>query len=317
MQRKAEAVWRGKTQDEEDARKVVFFTSTVSQPGLQPKEEAWRRHLQSVYHTGPASHPRNLPPLTFHSHSPSPFLHSPCDYAHPLAFLASSDLPLKVLSSYHSASFLIHPYDSTLLIPWTVSPITSSKRAYDLSISFCSPLLLWDLIYPASSPHPCSFQPQSFPLAASPLISIGLPSAWGEMKIDSPSSNCFSLAKEKGKAVSSGLSKAVHPSPFKVWRQGCSGISVAVTVTGERWSMGERHRASRGAKTLVQQKTCSVSHKLRSQDKPISFYYYKTEHKLSASFPHCCNKGSIDFIFKRWNHFISSRGRDPINRRKQ
>lgn len=165
---------------------------------------------------------------------------------------------------------------------WSLEPLHPSHPksvpfSCDLSISFCSPLLLWDLIYPASSPHPCSFQPQSFPLAASPLISIGLPSAWGEMKIDSPSSNCFSLTKEKGKAVSSGLSKAVHPSPFKVWRQGCSGISVA--VTGERWSMGERHWASRGAKTLVQRKICSVSHKLRSQDKPISFYYYKTENK--------------------------------------
>lgn len=116
----------------------------------------------------------------------------------------------------------------------------SLYSSYDLSISFLLRFLLLDLIYPASTPRLRSSQPHSFPLAESPLISIRLPSARGEMKIDSPSSNCFFPAKEKGEAVSWALSKAVHPSPFEVWRQGCSEISVALTVTAERWSMRDR-----------------------------------------------------------------------------
>lgn len=72
--------------------------SLASSPPRRPVTAPWhgRRHwhLQSVCHTGPASHPPTLPPLTFHSHTPSPFLHSPCDYSHHLAFLSSSDLPL-------------------------------------------------------------------------------------------------------------------------------------------------------------------------------------------------------------------------------
>lgn len=55
--------------------------SLASSPLRRPVTAAWhsrrRWHLQSVCHTGPASRPPNLPPLTFRSHSPSPFLHSP------------------------------------------------------------------------------------------------------------------------------------------------------------------------------------------------------------------------------------------------
>lgn len=118
----------------------------------------------------------------------------------------------------------------------------SLPSSYDLSISFSLCSLLLDLICPAPLPILALPQPYSFPLAESPLISIRLPSARGEMKIDSPSSSRFSLAKEKGEAVSWALSKAVHPSPFEVWRQGCSEISVALTGTGERdeaWGRGE------------------------------------------------------------------------------
>lgn len=139
------------------------------------------------------------------------------------------------------------PYNSTLLIPRTVSPIPSSKFAFflwspnPLLILFALHSLIWfshPSLPPPSPPQPRSSQPYSFPLAESPLISIRLPSAREEMKIDSPSSNCFSLGKEKGEAVSRALSKAVHPSPFEVWRQGCSQISVAQTETAEIWVRG-------------------------------------------------------------------------------
>lgn len=123
--------------------------------------------------------------------------------------------------------------------------------SYDLSIPYsffllCS--LLLDLIYPAPPPLPYFSQPHSF----SPCrITLDIYStARGEMKIDSPSSNCFSLAKERGEAVSWALSKAVHPSPFEVWRQGSTEISVALTATGQRWSVKQR----RGTKAAEEQR---------------------------------------------------------------
>lgn len=61
------------------------------------------------------------------------------------------------------------------------------------------------------SPGPAPLSP-----AESPLISLRLPSARGEIKIDSPPGNCSSLTKEKWEAVSWALSKDVHPSPFEV-----------------------------------------------------------------------------------------------------
>lgn len=58
--------------------------------------------------------------------------------------------------------------------------------------------------------------PAPLSLAESPLISLQLPPARGEIKIDSPPGNCSSLTKEKWEAVSWALSKDVHPSPFEV-----------------------------------------------------------------------------------------------------
>lgn len=157
----------------------------------------------------------------------------------PITRLFLSPLPITLLLFY------IHPYDSVPLIPWTVSPFPSSKFAFFLWS--LNPLLIlfallstpWSDLTSSPPPICAALGPIPFPLAESPLISIRLPSASEEMKIDSPSSNCSSLVKEKGEAVSWVLSKAVHPSLFEVWRQCCSEISAALTETRGRRVRGE------------------------------------------------------------------------------
>jgi len=172
---------------------------------------------------------------SFHlSISSNPFASLPSRNSHSLSSLPIS-LPLLSYSPVQlNSSDLLHhfPLQSSKFASFLWSP---NHLLIPLAPLFTFFFFISNL---PSFSHPCSSQPHSFPLAESPFISIWPPSAREKMKIDSPSSNCFSLVKEKGKAVSWALSKAIHPSPFKSWWQACSQIRKAPTETGEKWVIG-------------------------------------------------------------------------------
>lgn len=167
--------------------------SLVTSPPKRPATAAWRRRRpwcsQSICHTGPTKLRKKKMLLPFPA--PASIL-TAFIYPHPLLFSISyvitaaaspppitrlflSPLPITLLLFY------IHPYDSVLLIPWTVSPFPSSKFAFFLW-SLNPLLILFALLstpwsdLPSSPPHLCCSRPHSFPLAESPLISIRLPS---------------------------------------------------------------------------------------------------------------------------------------------
>lgn len=233
--------------------------SLVTSPPKRPATAAWRRRRpwrsQSICHTGPTKLRKKKknsflsplrPPFSWLSSTFTLFFSQfptwlPLQH---LAFSSSYNQTIFVPSPHHSASFLYSPLwlcPSDPLNRFTLSILKVSLLpmiSQSLTHSFCSALhsLIW---FTQPPPRLCFSRPHSFPLAESPLISIRLPSASEEMKIDSPSSNCSSLVKEKGEAVSRALSKAVHPSLFEVWRQCCSEISAALTETRGRRVRGE------------------------------------------------------------------------------
>ena len=152
----------------------------------------------------PSLHP--LPSQSLHPPSPPCFIRSLCDYPHPLAFLPPpSDLPHSTLSSY---LFLIHPHDSTLLIPWTVSASPSSKFAVFLwspnLFLLCS--LLLNLIYPASPPLR---SPIPFPLQNHPWYLFGCHQPGERWKSILPPATAPLWLRRKGRQLA-GLS--VRPS---------------------------------------------------------------------------------------------------------
>lgn len=240
--------------------------SLATGPLRRPTTAPWHRrscwHAESVCHTGLAEHHWKQALLSLLC------LPSYAKLSSTLAlvcFLFPTWLPPPLRLSF----LLFPPSLGPLVLSLSVFSYSPSWRhtfhlqslpsSYDLSVSFCSPLYSI-LIFQAPSSHPCSFQPHSFPLAESPLISIWLPSACGEMKINSPSSNCFSLNKEKKGAVSWALSKAVHPSPSEVWRWDSSGISVALLWLHEGEALEQQRSKDCGPMT------CSFSDKLQRQN---------------------------------------------------
>lgn len=216
-----------------DARGALSPFVTPGRPSSAKKKDA-----PSFPRSGLHSHGFHLP-------SPSSFLNFLRDYR--CCISSSYNQTISVPSPHHSASFLYSPLWLCASDPLNCFTLSILKVcllpmiSQSLTHSFCSTLhsLIWFTQLPPPSPICAALGPIPFPLAESPLISIRLPSASEEMKIDSPSSNCSSLVKEKGEAVSWVLSKAVHPSLFEVWRQCCSEISAALTETRGRRVRGE------------------------------------------------------------------------------
>lgn len=201
-------------------------TSPLRRPVTAPWHRRCRWHSQSICHSGahenscssffpapPSTLKACIHPLPHVSSVPYVITPTPSPLFPPLTSLIPPSLPIFFLFTLMTPHF------------WSPEPFQplhpqSLPSSCDLPISFCSalyswiwftqPPLLFFLLFAAPFLSLCRITLDIYSAAISP----------GEMKIDSPSSNCYSLAKEKGEAVSWALSKAVHPSPFEVGRQG-------------------------------------------------------------------------------------------------
>lgn len=110
-------------------------------------------------------------------------------------------LPLEALFRSYS------PITSSISPPLIPDPFhprhpQSSSPSCDLSISFCSCLPSWLWFSPPPRLGLALLSLIPFPPAETTLITIPLPSAREEMKIDSPSGYCSSPPEEKREAVS-------------------------------------------------------------------------------------------------------------------
>lgn len=143
-----------------------------------------------------------------------------CDYPTTWLFFP----PLEALFwSYPPITPSISP--PLILAPFHPSHPQSSPLSCDLSISFCSCLPSWLWFSPPPRLGLALLSPGPFPPAETTFITIPLPSAREQMKIDSPSGNCSSLPEEKWEAVS--RTQRIH-LPQGEMRPGSSGWTKAL-----------------------------------------------------------------------------------------